>query len=45
LPRSVRTSSRSFIPAIYEDAARMRWHRRHPLLHRALRRIVHSSLA
>jgi len=44
LPRSVRISARAFIPTIYEHAARIRRHRRHPLLHRALRRIEHSGL-
>ena len=44
LPRSVRTSAKALLPSIYEDTARIRWHRRHPLLHRALRRIEHSGL-
>ena len=44
LPRSARTSRQSFVPALYEHAARARGHRRHPLLHRALRRIEHSGL-
>jgi hypothetical protein len=44
LPRSVRTSAQAFIPTIYEHAARIRWHRRHSLLHRALRRIEHSGV-
>jgi hypothetical protein len=44
LPRSVRTSARSFIPAIREGAARMRERRWHPRLYRGLRRIMHSGL-
>jgi hypothetical protein len=44
LPRSVRTSPNAFIPTLREHAARIRSHRRRPLLHRALRRIEHSGL-
>ncbi len=44
LPRSVRTSAKASIPTVHEHAARIRWHRRHPLLHRALRRIEHSGV-
>lgn len=44
LPRSVRTSAKAFLPTFCEHAARIRWYRRHPLLHRALRRIEHSGL-
>jgi len=44
LPRSVRTSAQASIPVVHEHAARMRWHRRRPLLQRALRRIEHSGL-
>jgi len=44
LPRSVRTSAKAFIPTIYERVARIRGHRRHPLLRRALRRIEHSGV-
>ncbi len=43
-PRSVRASAKLFTPATYEGTARMRWHRRHPHLYRALRRIEHSGL-
>ena len=44
LPRSVRTSTKAFIPTIYEHVARIRGHRRHPLLHRPLRRCGHSGV-
>jgi hypothetical protein len=44
LPRSVRTSTKPFIPTIYEGTARIRWYRRYPRLYRALRRIEHSGL-
>jgi len=44
LPRSVRTCAKAFIPTIYEHAARIRGHRRHPLFHRALRRFEHSGV-
>jgi len=44
LPRSVRTSTKAFIPTIYEHVARIRGHRQHPLLHRALRRFEHSGV-
>ncbi len=44
LPRSVRTSARTSTPTVHEHAARIRWHRRRPLLQRALRRIEHSGV-
>jgi len=44
LPRSARGSAKGFIPTLCEDTARIRWHRRHPLLRRVLRRIEHSGL-
>jgi len=43
LPRSVRSSLGSFVPALYEHAARTRGHRGRPLFRRALRRVEHSG--
>ncbi|MBN1505345.1 MAG: hypothetical protein JW955_00785 [Sedimentisphaerales bacterium] len=43
LPRSVRTSVRSFVPALYEHATRTRRPHRQPFLRRALRRVEHSG--
>jgi hypothetical protein len=43
LPRSVRASLRSFVPALYEHAARPRRHHQHAFFHRVLRRIEHSG--
>jgi hypothetical protein len=44
VPRSVRASAGLFTPRMYEGTARTRWHRRHPRLYRALRRIEHSGV-
>jgi hypothetical protein len=44
LPRSVRMSARSFVPAMREGTARMRENRWHPRLSRGLRRLMHSGL-
>jgi len=44
VPRSVRTSARTFIPNLYERAARMRVHRWRLSLRRGPRRIEHSGV-
>jgi hypothetical protein len=43
-PRSVRTSTRSFVPTMREGSARMRENRWRPRLSRGLRRLTHSGL-
>lgn len=44
LPRSVRASVRTFVPTVYERAARLRVRRWHLSLHRGPRRIEHSGV-